>query len=121
MLTLLRRMLKRLWPRAPERPVAVPLPEPRAIARREPRRVTIRRYSAPGDAPPLHWSACHPATAARFKAELICPNGHGLTLRSHRIDAAGTVSPSVVCPARGCLFHEFVKLDDWTFGPLPKP
>lgn len=86
----------------------------------EPRRVLIRRHHGQGDALPLHWSPCHPSTITRFKAELTCSNGHGLTLRAHRIDASGAVFPSVVCPSEGCAFHEYVALDEWPFGPLPR-
>lgn len=31
----------------------------------------------------------------------------------HSIAPDGTVTPSVVCPWRGCSFHEFVKLTEW--------
>ncbi|SDO47683.1 hypothetical protein SAMN05444050_4230 [Afipia sp. GAS231] len=44
--------------------------------------------------------------------------GFILTLRRHSIDLNGNVSPSVVCPAPGCNFHEFIRLDDWTFGEV---
>lgn len=71
------------------------------------------------DPPPMHWAPCHPSTMRRFKASMTCPNGHGLTLRDHSIAATGEVSPSVVCPERGCTFHEFVRLDRWSFGELP--
>jgi hypothetical protein len=36
------------------------------------------------------------------------------SLPNHKIDAAGKVTPSVVCPHSGCGFHEFVTLDGWT-------
>ena len=91
----------------------------RATQSYELQRVLVQRHLAGGDTPPLHWSACHPSTMSRFKAELTCSNGHGLTLRSHRVDATGAVFPSVVCPVQGCSFHEFVVLDQWSFGSLP--
>lgn len=31
----------------------------------------------------------------------------------HTVGDDGTVRPSLVCPADGCGFHEFVKLDGW--------
>jgi len=49
---------------------------------------------------------------------MACSSGHVLTLRRHSIDLDGNVSPSVVCPTSGCGFHEFVRLDDWTFGKV---
>jgi len=42
-----------------------------------------------------------------------CPNGHFGTLSDHSIASDGTVSPSVVCPEKGCKFHENIKLEDW--------
>jgi len=59
------------------------------------------------------WSPCHPSTAKLFKASLTCPNGHTLTLRNHSVADDGYVSPSVVCPERGCDFHEWVRLRGW--------
>jgi len=49
----------------------------------------------------------------RFKATVRCPAGHEMTLSGHTIADDGTVSPSVVCPTKGCTFHEFVTLDGW--------
>lgn len=114
-------LLRRLVPERDQRPALPPTPSVHTSKSFEQRRILVRRHAASGDAPPLHWRACHPSTMSRFKAELTCSYGHGLTLRSHRIDASGAVFPSVVCPAAGCSFHEFVRLDDWPFGPLPKP
>lgn len=82
-------------------------------------RVTVRRFeTVTADPPPLHWAPCHPATIRRFKASMTCPNGHGLTLRGHTIAGNGDVSPSVVCPVAGCSFHEFVRLERWSFGAV---
>ncbi|ACS40453.1 MULTISPECIES: hypothetical protein [Methylobacteriaceae] len=109
----LRSLLRRLWlgrsgdaPRT-ERPV-----EPRH------RQVTIRRYGGGDRPPPLHWKACHPSTVRRFKAEMTCSQGHALVLKDHTVTAEGRVLPSVVCQARGCTFHEFVRLDGWAAGEL---
>ncbi len=83
------------------------------------RQVTIGRYGNPPDAPPaLHWTPCHPSTINRFKATMTCPKGHVITLRSHRIDSEGFVMPSVVCPVKGCMFHAYARLENWTFGPV---
>jgi hypothetical protein len=85
-----------------------------------PGRVRVRHFATiTADPPPMHWAPCHPSTVKRFKASMTCPNGHGLTLRGHAIDKNGNVSPSVVCPVRGCSFHEFVRLDRWSFGAVP--
>jgi hypothetical protein len=70
------------------------------------------------DPPKMHWSPCHPSVVKRFKASMTCAYGHSLTLGGHAIDADGTVHPSVVCPARGCSFHDFVRLDGWSFGDV---
>jgi hypothetical protein len=50
-------------------------------------------------------------------AYVSCVNGHVclLSSRIHAVAADGTVSPSLVCPAKGCVGHEHVKLDGW--GP----
>lgn len=49
------------------------------------------------------------------RTALACCPGCGklLSLGRHTIDADGTVTPSLVCPFRGCDFHEFVMLADW--------
>ena len=79
-------------------------------------RVRLARHVGAGDPPPGKWKECHPSTVNRFKAEVTCPNGHGLTLKGHSVSAGGVVRPSVVCPSRGCAFHEFVELSGWTHG-----
>lgn len=81
------------------------------------RPVEIRKYGGFTERPPpMHWVPCHPSTIRRFKATMACPEGHVLTLRIHTITPDGTVAPSVVCPGRGCSFHAYVRLVDWTFG-----
>lgn len=81
--------------------------------------VYIRSYGKiTPDPPPMHWAPCHPSTMRKFKASMTCPYGHGLTLGQHSIASTGEVFPSVICPANGCTFHEFVKLDHWTLGEL---
>lgn len=44
---------------------------------------------------------------------VVCPNEHYLGIVNHNIDPDGTVTPSVVCPIKGCTFHEFIKLEDY--------
>jgi len=80
----------------------------------------IPRWKTMTPKPPAgHWAPCHPATIKRFKASMTCPAGHGLVLKGHHIFDDGRVHPSVVCPDPGCSFHEFVKLEQWTFGDVP--
>lgn len=45
-----------------------------------------------------------------------CPFGHTcrLSKKVHSVAADGTLSPSYVCPATGCTFHDFVRLVGWT-------
>jgi hypothetical protein len=91
--------------------------EPQAYPGR--RYVSVARFpEVTADPPRMHWAPCHQSAIRRFKASMTCPNGHGLTLRGHSIAPSGEVSPSVVCPTHGCNFHEFVRLDRWSFGAL---
>ena len=80
--------------------------------------VQLKHWTGPDRPPPLMWKDCHPRTRATFKAELTCSNGHGVSLRGHSIAADGKVSPSVVCLAPGCSFHDVVRLDGWSAGAL---
>lgn len=50
--------------------------------------------------------------------EFACPNGHGIILKGHSIDADDTVHPIVVCPAPACDFHDFIRLSRWDTGPI---
>lgn len=78
----------------------------------------LERWTGQDRPPSLMWKDCHPRTRATFKAEVTCSNGHGVSLRGHSISADGSVSPSVVCLVPGCDFHDFVRLDGWSAGPL---
>jgi hypothetical protein len=93
---------------------------PQQVRNELPRRVAIPLYSGAGDPPPGFWKECSGATVYRFKAELTCPFGHGMTLKGHEVEENGSVSPSVVCPIRGCEFHEFVVLAGWRHGRVKK-
>lgn len=88
------------------------------FSRRHHRRVKKCRDNSATSPPPLNWIACHPSTRHVFKATMACPYGHVLTLRIHTIAKDGTVSPSVICSAPGCSFHEYVRLIGWTFGEV---
>lgn len=48
-------------------------------------------------------------------AVVTCPNGHACRLsgKVHSIAPDGTLSPSLVCPAEGCGFHDHVRLAGW--------
>ncbi len=54
-------------------------------------------------------------------AMVVCANGHAGLITDHEIDAAGHVTPSVVCTetsSRGtqeepCDWHEHIRLDGW--------
>ena len=53
----------------------------------------------------------------RYVAEMSCPTcGKSLMMSRavHSVDAAGTVSPSMVCPYPPCGFHEFIQLEEWS-------
>lgn len=72
---------------------------------------------------PLTWRPIvphpeRPATFAHDIALVTCANGHEcvLSAKVHAVAPDGTVSPSDVCPAQGCGFHEFVRLDGWEQG-----
>lgn len=47
-----------------------------------------------------------------------CSRGHTCMIVStvHRIAPDGTLSPSYVCPVKGCDFHEFVRFVGWGSG-----
>ena len=81
-------------------------------------RIVLARYMGRDRPPPLHWKDCHPSTRRRFKAELTCSRGHGISLKAHGVRSDGSVEPSIVCLHPGCDFHEFVRLDGWTAGAL---
>ncbi len=51
---------------------------------------------------------------------LKCGNGHiaSLSYPDYVVDAAGVVTPSLVCPDKTCSWHETVRLLDW---PPPRP
>ena len=42
-----------------------------------------------------------------------CPNGHESYL-NHIVAEDGTVSPSIVCPEKGCDWHVFGVLEGWS-------
>lgn len=87
-------------------------------ARIRPLALAFPKFDGEGDPKPGYWKAAHKRTRARFKAELTCPMGHGMTLKNHIVIADGLLIPSVVCRHPGCDFHEWVKLRGWTFGEL---
>jgi hypothetical protein len=77
---------------------------------------------------PDHGKKPTPSTWERMRADVppfqvwpedlalaTCPNGHTLRIVStvHKIAADGTLSPSYVCVAAGCGFHDFVRFEGW--------
>lgn len=99
----------------------LPLPvqqAPAAPVRRSYPVVAIPRWSGADRPPPMMWKDCNPRTRSVFKAELTCSSGHGVSLRNHSVAADGAVNPSVVCLTPGCGFHEIVRLEGWSAGPL---
>lgn len=102
---------QQLWSRRFTQAAALP-----PTLRHRPRNIlALARWEADGEsAPALHWVPCHAATAARFKATIVCDRGHASTLKQHAVDEQGAVWPSVVCSVPGCEFHRYVQLDDWT-------
>lgn len=74
--------------------------------------------SAGGPRDPLTWAPLLEPIAEghRRSAWIKCRNGHLATLTDHQIAHDGTVTPSVVCPADGCDFHEHVQLAGWPGG-----
>lgn len=121
MLKALTRWLRKLFagracPSSPAAPTLLPTSALTTVKRYK--RVSIPLYLGTGDPPPGHWKQCVPSVIKRFKAELTCPRGHGMTLKGHTINACGLVSPSVVCHVPACSFHEFVVLEGWASGDV---
>ena len=78
------------------------------------------RYPEPS--PPLTWrhhSWAWLRTHHGIKAMIRCPADHECSLVTHTIADDGTVTPSAVCPVKGCTFHEYVRLVDWPQAPPP--
>lgn len=61
------------------------------------------------------WRGCSvPDNPSRRTAIVSCPGcGQSASLSDHTIGANGDVEPSLVCPAKGCSFHEHVTLVGW--------
>jgi hypothetical protein len=120
MLSRIKALLDNLF--GPRRPSSLP-PVPRRSSQQSTYRLypsrTLEQYVGEGSPPPLRWKASHPSTIRRFKAEVTCSRGHGITLRDHTIEADGQVLPSIVCKRAGCTFHEVVRLEGWSAGRIP--
>lgn len=74
--------------------------------------VALQRSAEVTPTKPLTWS---PDARPSSWAVCVCTNGHQGTLSRevHNVDAAGSVTPSYVCPTLGCAFHEWVSLAGW--------
>ena len=64
-----------------------------------------------GDETPLTWRLL--PRAQGNSATAVCAGGHTVTLAGHQIALDGTVTPSVLCSAPGCGWHEYVQLIGW--------
>lgn len=57
-----------------------------------------------------------------IKAYLCCRKcGFVTSIRTHTIDADGTIKPSLVCPIDSCNEHVFGILENWSPAPAPTP
>jgi hypothetical protein len=77
----------------------------------------MRKVLPKGDWEPGTWSGMDTSqysfVDADRSANMVCTNGHQLSLINHKISSDGTVSPSVICPEKGCDYHEFITLEGW--------
>lgn len=75
------------------------------------KRIGIKHSETPG---PLTWRMIKDYHPDRSLVPVIaCNAGHESVLRTHTVSAAGEVSPSLVCPTKGCKFHEYATLEGW--------
>ena len=107
-----KKIIQRLWAKL-QQMLAGP-----ALTETSSKRITVKRYDGMAEPPSGHWKPCHPPTITKFQATKTCPDGHGMTLKGHRVESNGLLHPSVICPNPNCSFHEFVKLSHWTFGAI---
>jgi len=42
---------------------------------------------------------------------IVDPNEHYIGIIDHTINVDSMITPSVVCPIKGCTFHDFIKLE----------
>ncbi|MCJ7816504.1 MAG: hypothetical protein MUP55_01480 [Candidatus Aenigmarchaeota archaeon] len=76
------------------------------------RRATQEEIDSDKDTPMTWWPVVfHPGGESVI---FICPKGHYMALMKHHIKDDGTVEPSVVCSAKGCDFHEHIKLEGYS-------
>ncbi len=78
-------------------------------------RVTLRRAASREAIKPGEWAAIdEPEFRHVWKAIIACPEcGFESSIRTHEVAADGTISPSLVCPASGCSWHVWGRLDGW--------
>jgi len=80
--------------------------------------VVLRHVEKGGFAsiPPLSWDYWLWGIGPFVKTVIVCcDRGHVGTASPaiHSIAADGTLSPSWVCPFKGCTWHEFARLEGW--------
>lgn len=79
-----------------------------------PLRRVLRR--SPGVAPGPGWFIVK--SDGKKVVKLGCPDCHHVGTLDHEVRADGTVWPSVVCQVKGCGFHEYIKLEDFSLELL---
>ena len=72
-----------------------------------------------GELKPRTWKLVQIGKAQRKSVSFTCPNGHTYLLNKYEILPNGSVHPAVLCPADGCNFHDFIKLEDWDWEAKP--
>lgn len=75
-------------------------------------RITVEAFPRSNGYLPGTWKGLR--ASGKRSASFTCPRcGKIASLIRHTVRDDGTVEPSVVCPAKGCLFHAFIRLIGW--------
>ena len=78
------------------------------------RKVLLPKRGDDHDEPGPWWAPIQTVKGDRNPYPMVCcPNGHIAGIASHSVDAAGKVTPSLVCPTDGCDYHVHATLDGW--------
>lgn len=83
-----------------------------------PPHLRLPRNDGDPDAPGMWWRPVRTAEGAQT-AWVKAPCGHEFSLTKHGIRPDGVVSPSVVCPEKGCAFHDYLSLLGWPAEAKP--
>lgn len=69
--------------------------------------------------PREHWDfLADPHPVPRVECPL-CKRGMLGPNAPHGIRSNGEVFQSVICANAGCTFHDYIRLDGWTYGEVP--